>query len=180
MQLVVPLSESEVGSVRSGQAATVTVEALAGQKFAAHVADVAILSTSNSGVVSYDVTFRLDQMGSGLKPGMSASAEVVIKQAEGINVPTSAISGGTVTVLTSGKQVRRAVRSGLAGDSSTIILSGLKAGETIVLPSTTTTSSTSRGTRSGSGASGTLGGAGGGFAGAPGGGGPPGIFRSGG
>ena len=75
------------------------------------------------------MTFELDQMESGLKPGMSATAEVVVKQAEGVNVPTSAISGGTVTVVQDGKQVRRRVVTGLAGNSSTIILSGLTAGE---------------------------------------------------
>jgi hypothetical protein len=144
MELVVPLSESEVGNVRVGQIATVAIEALNGRKVAAHVREVAILSTSNSGVVSYDVTFQLDQLEAGLKPGMSATAEVVVKQAEGINVPTSAISAGTVTVVRGGRHVSQRVVTGLAGNSSTIVLSGLKAGETIVLPSaTTSTSSTS-------------------------------------
>jgi uncharacterized membrane protein YgcG len=131
-------------------------------------------------VVSYDVTFRLDQMESGLKPGMSATAEVVVKQAEGINVPTTAISADTVTVVRSGKHVRQRVVTGLAGNSSTIILSGLKAGETIVLPTTTTTSTsrtstTGRGSSSGSLGS-SLGGGGGGFAG----GGGAAFFRGGG
>lgn len=176
MQLVVPLSESEIGNVRDGQTATVTVEALKGAKLAAHVGEVAILSTSNSGVVSYDVTFALDQMESGLKPGMSATAEVVVKQAEGVNVPTSAISGGSVTVLRDGKQERRRVVTGLAGDSSTIILSGLRTGEKVLLPTATSStganSLTSRlGSRLGGGG---LGG-GGGF---PGGGGI--FFRGGG
>jgi multidrug efflux pump subunit AcrA (membrane-fusion protein) len=176
MELVVPLSESEISSVRQGQPATVTVEALAGRKFAAHVSEVAILSTSNSGVVSYDVTFKLDQMEGALKPGMSASAEVVVKQAEGINVPTSAITADTVTVMRAGKQVRERVTTGLAGDSSTIVLSGLKAGQTIVLPSATTGTS-SRGSTGGSrlGSGGGLGGAGFGA-----GGGPPAFFRGGG
>ena len=102
---------------------------------------MAILSTSSSGVASYDVTFQLDQMESGLKPGMSATAEVVVKQAEGVNVPTSAISAGAVTVMSSGKQVSRRVVTGLAGNSSTIVLSGVKAGETVVLPAATSTSS---------------------------------------
>jgi multidrug efflux pump subunit AcrA (membrane-fusion protein) len=164
MQLVVPLSESEIGSVKVGQIATVTIEALNGRKVAAHVKEVAILSTSDSGVVSYDVTFELDQLEAGIKPGMSASAEVVVKQAEGVNVPTTAISADTVTVLRAGKDVRQRVVTGLAGNSSTIILSGLKVGETIVLPSTSTSSSslsslTSR--RSGlGGAAGGLGGGG--------------------
>ena len=177
MRLVVPLSESEVGSVRAGQIATVTVEALEGKKLAAHVHEVAILSTSNSGVVSYDVTFQVDQTLEGLKPGMSATAEVVIKQASGVNVPTSAISGGSVTVLHGAKRETEQVTTGLAGDSATIVTSGLKAGETVLLPTATTTSSSSRSALSGlrgsfRGLSG-AGATGGGF-GAAGGGGPPG------
>lgn len=165
MQLVVPLSESEVGDVRVGQIAAVTVEALASRKVAAHVSEVAILSTSNSGVVSYDVTFALDQTEAGLKPGMSATAEVVVKQSAGINVPTTAISGGSVTVLRSGKQVRRPVSTGLAGNSSTIVLSGLQPGEVVVLPSATTTGTTGtslRGRGGGLGGGGLGGGLGGG------------------
>jgi multidrug efflux pump subunit AcrA (membrane-fusion protein) len=141
MQLVVPLSESEIGNVKVGQIATVTVEALSATKLAAHVSEVALLSSSSSGAVSYDVTFQLDQLAPGLRLGMSATAEVVVKQAEGINVPTSAITADSVTVERAGKQVRQRVVTGLAGNTSTIILSGLKAGETVVLPAASTTSS---------------------------------------
>jgi multidrug efflux pump subunit AcrA (membrane-fusion protein) len=173
MQLVVALSESEVGNVKVGQIATVTVEALENSKLAAHVREVAILSTSTSGAVSYDVTFQLDQLDPGLKPGMSATAEVVVKQAEGVNVPTTAISAGAVTVIEHGKQVRRRVVTGLKGNSSTIILSGLKAGEKVALPVATSTSSSSSRGGTGVGRLGGLAGAGGlgggGFAGAGGG-----------
>ncbi|HTA05924.1 MAG TPA: HlyD family efflux transporter periplasmic adaptor subunit [Solirubrobacteraceae bacterium] len=134
MKLVVPLSESEVGDVKRGQAATVTVEALQGTKLAAHVSEVASLPSSNSGVVSYDVTFQLDQLAPGLKAGMSATAEVVVEQAEGVNVPSSAITAGTVTVIEGTRQTRRAITTGLAGDSATIVISGLKAGERVALP----------------------------------------------
>lgn len=182
MQLVVPLSESEIGHVKAGQIATVTVEALEGRKLAAHVSEVAILATSSSGAVSYDVTFQLDQMESGLKPGMSATAEVVVAQAEGINVPTSAISAGEVTVKRGGKQVRQRVVTGLAGNSSTIVLSGLKAGETVVLPAASTTSSSSTNIVSRLAGRGGLGGGGGGLGGGLGGGGGGGgaFFRGGG
>jgi multidrug efflux pump subunit AcrA (membrane-fusion protein) len=181
MELVVPLSESEIGNVKVGQIATVTVEALEGRKLAAHVSEVSTLSTSNSGVVSYDVTFTLDQLTSGLKPGMSASAEVVVKQAQGINVPSSAITANTVTVVRNGKDVRQRVVAGLAGNSSTIVLSGLKTGETVVLPTVSTTSSSSSSSRRsalGGGVGAAAGGAGGG-AGFPGGGGAA-LFRGGG
>jgi multidrug efflux pump subunit AcrA (membrane-fusion protein) len=179
MKLVVPLSESEVGSVKRGQPATVTVEALKGAKLAAHVSEVAAMPTSNSGVVSYDVTFTLDQLTAGLKAGMSATAEVVVQQAEGVNVPSSAISGGSVAVVEGGKQVRRAVTTGLAGDSTTIVLNGLKAGERVALPQATSSGSASLLSRLGSrtGSKGSLGsgGLGGGFAGGgfAGSGGPP-------
>jgi macrolide-specific efflux system membrane fusion protein len=134
MQLVAPLSESEVVNVRAGQPATVTIEALEGVKLAAHVVSVATLPTSSSGVVSYDVTFQLDQLTAELKPGMSATAEVVVRQAAGVEVPTRAISAGSVTVVQDGHPVRRRVLTGLVGDSSTIVLSGLRAGEEIELP----------------------------------------------
>ncbi len=169
MQLVVPLSESEVVHVHDGQPATVTIEALEGTKVAAHVVSVATLSTSNSGVVSYDVTFQLDQPAANVKPGMSAAAEVVVRQEEGVNVPTSAISGKAVTVVQGEKRIRRTVVTGLAGNSSTIILSGLSAGEKIALPIASTSSATSLSSRLGSRAGGGgLGGAalgGGGFPG---------------
>jgi hypothetical protein len=175
LQLVVPLSESEIGDVKDGQIATVTVEALSATKLAAHVREVGLTSTSSSGAVSYDVTFQLDQLAAGIKLGMSATAEVVIKQAEGINVPTSAITADEVAVERDGKQVRQRVVTGLAGNSSTIVLSGLGVGETVVLPAASTTSSSSSSlssrlsSRLGGAAGGLGGGGAGGFAGAGGG-----------
>ncbi len=154
LELVVPLSESEIVHVHLGQPATVTVEALEGLKLAAEVVNVATLSTSNSGVVSYDVTFQLIQSSSEIKPGMSASAEVVVKQEEGVNVPTTAISADSVTVVRNGKDVRQRVVTGLAGNSSTIILSGLAAGEQVLLPITSSSSATSLTSRLGSRTSG--------------------------
>jgi multidrug efflux pump subunit AcrA (membrane-fusion protein) len=187
MQLVVPLSESEIGNVKAGQPATVTVEALSGAKLAAHVSEVALLSTSSSGgAVSYDVTFQLDQLAAGLKVGMSATAEVVVKQAEGVNVPTSAISADSVTVKRAGKEVRQHVVTGLAGNTSTIVLSGLKARETVVLPAASATSSSTNllsklGSRAGGGlGGGAVGGGGAGIGGGGGGGGGGGAFFRGG
>lgn len=181
MKLVAALSESEIHEVKAGQIATVTVEALEGRKLAAHVSEVATLSSSSSGVVSYDVTFALDQMDPGLKPGMSATAEVVVKQEAGVSVPSSAISGATVTVVRGGKDVRQQVSTGLAGNSTTIVLSGLRAGETVLLPQATTgTGSSGLGSllRSRLGGAGPGGGGGGAFFGGGGGGGA--VFKVGG
>jgi hypothetical protein len=72
-----------------------------------------------------------------------------------------------VTVVRNGKHERQRVSTGLAGDSSTIVTSGLKVGETVVLPSVSTTSSSRTTTRIGGLGGGGLGG--GGFGGAGGG-----------
>jgi multidrug efflux pump subunit AcrA (membrane-fusion protein) len=190
LQLVVPLSESEIGSVKVGQIATATIEALSGRKVAAHVLSTDQLPASTSGVVSYDVTFQLDQGATGVKPGMSATAEVVVKQEEGLNVPSSAISRGSVTVVRGGKHVTQPVTTGLVGNSATVVLSGLKAGEEVVLPTSTATTGAAAtrgrtGAAAGGFAGGGLAGGGGGFAGggggfAGGGGAPAGAAKGGG
>jgi hypothetical protein len=110
---------------------------------------------------------------------MNATAEVVVKQAEGVNVPSSAISAGSITVVRGGKDVRQSVVTGLVGNSSTILLSGLKAGESVVLPEANSANSGATGLSSRPGSRLGAGGIGGGGAGLGGGGGAV-LFRGGG
>ena len=68
LKIEVSLSESDIGKVKVGQAATVTVNAASGEEFAAHVTHIGVLSSSSSGgssssAVSYPVTLTLDQTG---------------------------------------------------------------------------------------------------------------------
>ena len=65
VDLVVPFSESDIHKVKLHQPATVTVNALPGVELAAHVTAIDTLPTTNSGVVSYNVTLHLDQLTSG-------------------------------------------------------------------------------------------------------------------
>jgi macrolide-specific efflux system membrane fusion protein len=170
MQLVVPMAESSISKVKVGQPATVTVQALPTEKLAAHVTSISLLPTSNSGVVSYQVALKLDQLQSGLRDGMSATAQIVVSQAQGaISVPSGAITtrGGssTVTVVRNGKQVPQLVVTGVVGDSTTQVLSGLAAGEQVAIPivtvsSSSSTGTTGTGTRTGTGTAGGLGGGG--------------------
>ncbi|MDR9371524.1 HlyD family efflux transporter periplasmic adaptor subunit, partial [Conexibacter sp. JD483] len=167
MNLVVPFSESDVGQVRRGQAATVTVNALPDEQLAAHVVSVATLPTTNSSVVSYDVTLRLDQLASGLKSGMTASASVVVDQADGVlNVASAAVSGrgssGTVTVAEGDERVRQRVTIGIVGDETTQILDGVSAGDQLVVAAApTATASGAAGAAAGAGRAGLTGGLGG-------------------
>jgi hypothetical protein len=64
-------------------------------------------------VVSFDVTLEREQSDSRVLSGMSASAVVIVAQADGVTVPTAAISGsdvqGTVTLDEDGRHVQREV-----------------------------------------------------------------------
>jgi macrolide-specific efflux system membrane fusion protein len=137
------------------------------------VTSIATLPTTNSGVTSYNVTFALDQKSRKLRPGMSASAQVVVSRVrDAINLPSAAISrrGGqaTVQLVNDGKTQDQPVVTGIVGDSTTQIISGLKAGDEVSM-SVGGVSSLSSGLGGSRGGGGTLGGGGGGFGGAGGG-----------
>jgi macrolide-specific efflux system membrane fusion protein len=141
--MTVAFSESDISKVHVGQPATVTLDALSGVELAAHVSAISLVGTTSSSVVSYDATLTLDQNDARVKPGMSASASVIVGQASGVTVANAAVTGSgslaTVNVLKNGNTVSQQVTVGLRGDSRTQIISGLKAGDqvvvTIALPS---------------------------------------------
>jgi multidrug efflux pump subunit AcrA (membrane-fusion protein) len=169
MQVLASFSETDASKLRVGQPATVTVDALPNTQLAAHVLAIASSATTSSSVVTYDVTFALDGTNSQLKPGMTANVDVIVGEADNVvHVPTAAVRGSgrnaTVTVVRNGVEQSVPVVVGLQGDSSTAILSGLEAGDTIVLPtvSISSTSGTS-GTGSTSTSGSTRGGRGGAF-----------------
>jgi multidrug efflux pump subunit AcrA (membrane-fusion protein) len=177
MQVVAAFAETDAIKIQPGEAANVTVDALPDEQLAAHVLSLAGTASASSSVVTYDATFQVDRSEPKLKPGMTANVDVVVGEADNVlHVPTAAVRGSgrnaTVTVLQNGKQTSVPVVAGLQGDSSTAILSGLKANQTVVLPSvslaltgTGSTAGTS-GTTTTGGTTGRRGGAGfGGFGG---------------
>jgi membrane fusion protein, macrolide-specific efflux system len=180
--MTVSLSESDIGKVKKGQTATVTVSAT-GDELAAKVADVSLLpassdastgtaSSSSSSAVSYSVTLRLTQTASDLKPGMSASADIVTSETTGLTVPSAAVRGNRVTVVRDGKNSTVQVQTGVVGDSTTQIVRGLSAGDQVLITSTSAAAGASASPSSSSGRT-QGGGLGGGFNGGPPAGGPP-------
>ncbi len=144
LKMEVSFSESDIGKVKAGQPATVSVSSMEGTELAGRVTKVNVLPSeaSSSGVVEYPATITITQSAKGVRAGMSASAEVVVEQvSNALSVTSEAISsgpgGGSVTVLEDGKEVEHNVTTGLKGDETTQILSGVKAGETVVLPEIT-------------------------------------------
>ena len=138
------MSESDIGKVEVGQSATVTINAASGEDVAGHVTDVGVLasdsSTGSSSAVSYPVTITLDQTTDGIKAGMSATADIVVARVTGIAVPSQALRGGSVTVERNGKRTTERVQTGVVGDSSTQVVSGLNVGDKVIVTSTSAAS----------------------------------------
>jgi multidrug efflux pump subunit AcrA (membrane-fusion protein) len=190
MSMTVAFSESDISKIKVGQPATITMDALAGVELAAHVSQISDVGTASSSVVSYDATLTVEETDPQVKPGMSASASVIVSQAQGVSVPNAAVSGSgslaSVNLLQGSKTVQHQVVVGLRGDSRTQIVSGLSAGQQLVVTETlpslsTSATSTTSGTRGFGGGLGGGGLGGGGlFRGGGLGGGGGGLFRGGG
>jgi multidrug efflux pump subunit AcrA (membrane-fusion protein) len=170
LKMEVSFSEADIGKVREGQIATVSVDSMEGTELAGEVTKVSVLPSESASVVEYPATILLTQSAKGVRAGMSASAEVVVEQVKNaITVSSEALSGKSVTVEEGGKEVTKSVKTGLEGDETTEIISGLKVGDKVVLPEVTVATGTAGGAEGESegGASGFPGGAAGGFSGGP-------------
>ncbi|HTU30312.1 MAG TPA: HlyD family efflux transporter periplasmic adaptor subunit [Solirubrobacteraceae bacterium] len=151
LAMTVSFTEADINKLKVGQPAVVTLDALSNLELAGKVTSVSSIGTTSDDVTSYDATVTLNQYDSRVKPGMSASAEVVIKQGRGVTVPSGAVTGSgnlaTVTEDINGKHATKKVIVGIRGDSRDLIVSGLSSGaelvETETLPSLGSSASTS-------------------------------------
>jgi len=173
LQVTAGFSESDVAKIAVGQSASMAFTALPNAQGAAKVTAVALLPTTASGATTYTVTFQLTGKVAGLKPGMTATATVIVADSpNAISVTSRAVTTRgtrtTVNVVTTvaGKQVETPtpVLVGIVGDSSDEILSGLKVGQIVALPAVVSSSSSLTGVPSvlgGAGIGGIAGGGGG-------------------
>ena len=163
LQVTAGFSESDVAKIAVGQNVSIAFTALPNVTGTATVSSVALLPTTSSGVTTYAVTFQLSGKVQGLKPGMTATATVIVADSQNaIFVTARAVTTrgtrSTVNVVTkvNGKDVETptSVLVGIIGDSDDEILSGLKVGQVVALPAAVTSGSALTGVPS------TLGGAG--------------------
>lgn len=136
------VDETDIGKVQLNQSATITVDAFPTTQFAGHVTKIASGSTIQVGVITYDVTIALNNVGHQLKPDMTASVTIQTAKRTGVLLVSSdavkiGTDGLTVNVLNlkSGKATAksRTVTTGGTDGVNTEIRSGLKEGETVVL-----------------------------------------------
>lgn len=135
------VDETDIGKIRLGQDADITVDAFPNTTFHGKVTKIASGSTIQNGVVTYDVSISLNSM-KGLKPDMSANATIYIRKLQNaLVVPAEAVNqtvtGSTVNVLETknGKPTPKTVnvKTGISDGVNTQILSGLTEGQTIIL-----------------------------------------------
>jgi macrolide-specific efflux system membrane fusion protein len=132
------VNEIDLPKIKLGQKATVTLDAFSDKTFVGKVSRIDKIGSVSSGVVTYNVYVTIDSPPADIAAGMTASANIQIDRRDNaIAIPSSAIktSGdqSIVTVLKKdGKTEERTVETGLASDSQTEIISGLKEGEQVV------------------------------------------------
>ena len=174
LQVTAGFSETDVAKIAVGQSASIEFTALPNATGVATVNNVALLPTTSSGATTYNVTFQLNGKIAGLKPGMTATATVTVADSpDAINITSRAVTtrGTTSTVelvkTVNGKQTETPtpVILGIIGDSADEILSGLKVGDVVALPSTTSSASSLTGVPATLGAAGLTGGTTRGFGG---------------
>jgi len=92
MELHVDVDEADIGEVKEGQIATFTVDAYLNEIFDAKITQVRYGSTTTDGVVTYETILRVDNNDMVLRPGMTASADIVVMKVENvITIPNSAL-----------------------------------------------------------------------------------------
>lgn len=151
-QVTGTVTETDLPSLRVGQAANVAISAL-GATAAGTLLSIGLTGSisGSSGVVSYPIVIALNAAPPGTAAGMSAQIAVTTAQAPGVlAVPSVALAGSpgqyTVRVLdAAGRPHDRTVQVGLVTSTLAEIKSGLTEGERVVTgtaaPQTGTSSS---------------------------------------
>ncbi len=92
MELIVAIDEADIGRIRHGQAASFNVDAFPERRFTAAITQVRRAPQTVEGVVSYDTVLTVDNEGLQLLPGMTATAEIVVREIAGaLLIPNAAL-----------------------------------------------------------------------------------------
>jgi multidrug efflux pump subunit AcrA (membrane-fusion protein) len=131
------VSDSQVNLVAVGQSAEVT-PAGSTQALLGKITSIAPAATISSGVATFAVTAQLTDTSNSIRPGVSASVNVVINQVVHVlTVPTSAVhttgAGSTVQVLVNGAPKSVSVQTGASDPTRIQIISGLQLNQVVVI-----------------------------------------------
>lgn len=92
MELHVDVDEADIGQVKEGQKATFTVDAYPERIFPARIIQVRYGAQEIDGVITYETVLRVDNSDLSLRPGMTATADVIVEKVENaLLVPNRAL-----------------------------------------------------------------------------------------
>lgn len=80
MDLHVNVDEADIGKVREGQKASFSVAAYPNRTFAARIVQARYGSSTTSGVVTYETVLEVSNPDLSLRPGMTATADITVKE----------------------------------------------------------------------------------------------------
>ncbi len=84
MELKAAVDEADIGAVEAGQDARFTVDAFPGRRFDATIRDISYASAETEGVVTYQARLNVDNGELLLRPGMTATVDIVTREADGV------------------------------------------------------------------------------------------------
>jgi HlyD family secretion protein len=92
MELHVDVDEADIGKVKDGQDATFTVDAYPDNTFNAKIVQTRYGAKTTSGVVTYETVLKVDNNDLSLRPGMTATADIIVTKVDNvILVPNAAL-----------------------------------------------------------------------------------------
>jgi len=92
MQIDSSYAEADIGSIRTGQAASFRVDAFPNRSFSGEVRQVRLNPTTQQNVVTYDVVIAVDNPDQTLMPGMTAYVNITLAQRkDALLVPNAAL-----------------------------------------------------------------------------------------
>jgi len=154
MQIKVSVDETDIGKVQMGQSVSFTVDAYQDKTFTGKVTNISKSSTTSSNVIYYPVYVDVDSDSAQglLYPSMTARVTINVGESKNaLVVPLSAVkeSNGQkyVQLMVNGAPQDTPVAVGLSDNDVIEIVSGLKDGDSIVVPTAVkakTTSNTGR------------------------------------
>lgn len=84
MELKAAVDEADIGSVAAGQKARFTVDSFPQRRFDAEIRDISYASEVTEGVVTYQARLNVDNSELLLRPGMTATVDIVTREADNI------------------------------------------------------------------------------------------------
>lgn len=145
----ITLNEIDIAKIETKQKATLTLDAIDDLTLTGEVVEVDSLGAVSQGVVTYNVKIALDTQDERIKPGMSATAAIVVDVAQNVLlVPNSAVKqqgdisyvevpeeGALANITADTSFIQQQVETGLFNDTTTEIISGLEEGDQVVTQS---------------------------------------------